>query len=318
MAGPAAGERRSEGALHAGWACAVLVGLAGVCCWAGGEGITWHPGWRAALEAADKSGRPALVYLRVPGSIPCQNMEGYTLRDKAVVRLSSQFECAGINAQTNPDFAQKVLAREILEKHNRLEAANILAGAAPTIFFFNSGGEEMYRVSGFVSAPDLVARMHLLLRLNEAQQAIRRDPTDAGAQAKAGHLYLELDVPDASEGYLHDALQQDRENKQGTVPGAKVDLAIIALKREKLDQAIELLHGVLSEYPQSEPVCEARYYLGVALLGQNRRREALEILAELGDYPPGRAHDKRCANSKWAAHARGLIERLEKQGSREK
>lgn len=101
--------------------------------------IDWHNDAAAAIEAAQKLGRPIVVFVTSDHCGYCRKMERDTWSDIRIrQRLSSEYVALRVNADASPDTVRRLRIR-----------------AFPTTMRFSPGGEYQDGFAGFVDAEKL-------------------------------------------------------------------------------------------------------------------------------------------------------------------
>lgn len=115
-----------------------------VCMWgvlpsqAGAQQIQWSP-YEEALEEAQKTGRPVLLYFFVKDCQYCQQMESKTLSAGRVVEyLREEFVSARVDGDKSPQLARRYMVRGF-----------------PTIWFLGPDGKPISSLPGYVGPEDL-------------------------------------------------------------------------------------------------------------------------------------------------------------------
>ena len=99
-------------------------------------GIEWLTSPAAAAEAAEKQGKPILVYVTSDNCYYCRQMDAQTWKDSDVAELvSSTHVPLKVSARTNPEFVR-----------------NLRVKGYPTTICFSSKRRYLNRVEGFVPA----------------------------------------------------------------------------------------------------------------------------------------------------------------------
>ncbi len=104
--------------------------------------IKWSTNYKAAMEQAKKSGKPAFIDFWAPWCGPCRQMLATTYKDKTVVARSAKFVPILIDVDKN---------REIARKYN--------VSAIPKVVFLDSKGEILTEEVGYLSATEFVKLM---------------------------------------------------------------------------------------------------------------------------------------------------------------
>ena len=133
--------RRAAGV--AALAIAVWIGLSPA---QAGVGIRWKPLTPKSLDRAISAQRPAIVEFSAEWCLPCVEMEHSTFTDPKVLQDAKRF------SMLQADVTESSDANDLL-----LEEFGVLG--VPTIIFYDSAGNEVDRVVGFVDADEFRALM---------------------------------------------------------------------------------------------------------------------------------------------------------------
>ena len=110
-------------------------------------GISWNTSTPAdAISLATTQEKPIMLYFSTDKSVDCQRMANETFNDPTLIKWSEKFIATQVKAETNPDA---------------LRAYNVYK--VPTIIILDSTGKEKKRISGFISANDLVNELNTQL-----------------------------------------------------------------------------------------------------------------------------------------------------------
>ncbi len=94
--------------------------------------IKWSYKYVEALDEAQKSKRPLLIFACAAWCGWCKKMERETCADKKIVKLTESFVCIKLNFEEEDDFFSKFKVKEF-----------------PSVVFLNSDGTEIERHIGF-------------------------------------------------------------------------------------------------------------------------------------------------------------------------
>lgn len=130
----------------AGVAALVIAAWLGLTSAEAGAGIRWKPLTPTSLDHAISAQRPAIVEFSAEWCLPCVEMEHSTFTDPNVLRESSRF------SMLQADVTESSDTNDLL-----LEEFGVLG--VPTIIFYDSAGQEVDRVVGFVDAEEFRALM---------------------------------------------------------------------------------------------------------------------------------------------------------------
>ncbi len=236
--------------------------------------IAWHHSFESALQSAQTSHKPLMVFAYRMDAPACEQMDETTLGRADVVAAAGQFECVAL------DVADK--ANEDIERRLGLGPARSANGsdtysAYPITVFYDSAGKEQFRRHGFLPPAAFAMQLNKAYRLIECLGAVAEQPYDARRHRELGRAYMELDIEkgdkyyEAAIAHLRRAIQLDPENTTGANFDARVDLIIFKLPTSP-SEAFDKLAAAQREAPDGERRFEIRYYMAVAqwVMGQER------------------------------------------------
>ncbi len=123
-------------------------------------GIHWQPLTPSSLDRAISTKRPAIVEFSAEWCLPCVEMEHSTFTDPSVLREAARFSMLQADVTESSD-----------ENDLLLEKFGVLG--VPTIIFYDSAGQEVDRVVGFVDADEF---RNLMGRVRDEAPSPRRAP----------------------------------------------------------------------------------------------------------------------------------------------
>jgi thioredoxin-related protein len=128
------------------------------------------PDWKSvadALESAEESGQPLMVFVYTDWCGWCQRTFGTTFRDKSVLSyLNENFQAVKLNAESNQQVNYK--GRNLPEG---LLAHLLGATGFPTFVFLNSEGVPVYRTSGYRAAEGYLELLKFIANRRYASQS---------------------------------------------------------------------------------------------------------------------------------------------------
>jgi thiol:disulfide interchange protein DsbD len=120
-----------------------ILGVASLLVAETGSPIPWRPFSEDALTRAIADAKPVLIDFEADWCLPCREMDRTTFRDPAVVRAAEPFVTLRVDATEDDDEVKAVLAR-------------FRVPGVPTYVVLGPNGVERLRLSGFVSADEMV------------------------------------------------------------------------------------------------------------------------------------------------------------------
>lgn len=108
--------------------------------------IAWQPFEITGLETARRSGRPAMVDFLADWCIPCREMDRTTFRSLQVQELAARFVMFKADITNDSDGTDALVQRYDVR-------------GVPTVLIFDSSGNEVQRLVGYVGAQELIRAM---------------------------------------------------------------------------------------------------------------------------------------------------------------
>lgn len=244
--------------------------------------IAWHDSFESALQSAETSHKPLMVFAYRMDAPACQEMDRVTLGRADVVEAAQQFECVALDVS---DEANEEVQHRLGVGPGRSENGGDTYSAYPITVFYDTNGEEQFRRHGFLPPAAFALQLTKAHRLIEGLRAIAEQPYDARRHRDLGRAYMELDIEEgdayyeAAIAHLRRAIQLDPDNANGANFDARVDLIIFKLPASP-SEGFEKLSAAQSEAPDSERRFEIWYYMAVAqwAMGQEKLAAAEEAL----------------------------------------
>jgi tetratricopeptide (TPR) repeat protein len=309
-----------------------------------------RPDWQAALDLVQRSQEPVMAFVCTGGEPLAANMEMQTFGHPEVDKALRGFVCVRANPLQGKDqpFVDKygVGRRDMdLRVDPRYENDLQVEGpgrvlAYPVTLFLAPDGQLEHLVYGFVIPDDFLAVLQRVTEILQIRGQLAKNEADAGAWARLGGLYVELQRLPAGREALEKALALDADGKLGIGESVLLDLAIAYTAAGDAGQAVEVVRQHIRAYPDSEQRCKAQYLLGGALLASvEPDRLAVEELTGTGDAQGATEAGERlalgrrqaeeawawfegganapCAKTDWASYSLGALAELRAEMARD-
>jgi thioredoxin-like negative regulator of GroEL len=246
-----------------------VLALAGLSVAAASPAIEWGERPRAALDAAESSGRPVLVDVWAIWCAPCKVMDETTWVDRQVVAATDDFVPLRVDADAQQAFIERYAVK-----------------AFPTVLFLDADGDEIGRLTGLVTAEALLPRLrqvrvgyvdymshkdqrgvaaaqmlvaaYLVEAGNAAgaMQRLRRAQKLLGSEDRAARDVVELRLAEAQaiEGNLAAAAKRyERLSRTAVEPTTRAEalsgLVAVELRRDREGAAAAAAERLRTEFP---------------------------------------------------------------------
>lgn len=210
--------------------------------------ITWMHSFDQARRVAAQKSRYVLVEFYTDWCEKCQAMAESTYVDTAIIALEKRMVFVRVNADNDTATARLFRVKRY-----------------PTLILANSDGNEVDRVVGYLSAPELRSILYNYLEgtgtLGDLQRQLRENPKKITAVfAIAEKFELRGDPAQAKTRY-EKVLKLDARNGSGFTDDAHFALARLLRNDGKWYKAIEGFRRMIEAFPESELREDADIYI---------------------------------------------------------
>lgn len=235
--------------------------------------ILWETSFAQALRTARQLGKPVLVYVRLLPSDPCRRFEEIVLRDRRVV-----------------DAAQGFVPVRLDGERDATEVRALDVRGAPTLLMLDAQRQELDRISGWMEAGIIAARLTEAQRgrmtFREARRAASQNPADVRANWQVAQAYLEQGREDLAVPHLRNVVQYDEPNRLGYTDNAMFLLGFALGRQGDYARAARYLSETLERWPRLKDRDKALYCLGLCRLALGQKMEAQTVLEQLvAEFP---------------------------------
>jgi thiol-disulfide isomerase/thioredoxin len=230
--------------------------------------VKWERQFDEALKKAKAAGKPVLVDFWADWCGWCHRLDKTTYVDPAVVERLEAFVPVKVNTEGS---------RKETEVAMRYDVSSL-----PTLVFVTPAGRQIARVNGF-QGPGTFPRTLDKAR-EEARKvmgwedAIERNPKDAGALSSLGVHLFEQEFYEESRDILYRATAVDADRPLDARRRARLLLAMIQNYDKKYAEAEALLKEALGLKPPPEDEAKLLFVLSRTYLGSGRQPEARKTL----------------------------------------
>lgn len=248
-----------------------------------GQGIAWITRYQQALEMARKENKPILLDLYTDWCGWCKKMDAGTFTDPQVIEFSRRMVFLKLNAETEQDG---------IALQQKFEIASF-----PTTLVMDSGGEEIDRVPGYLTAEEFVSSVEEILKQKDAlAELAKREANgsdDLETQYDLGKRYYQKRNYKQAKVRFDRIIVKDREDRSGLVGDAHFYKGLCSAHMNQMDEAIALLRQAHKSYPKSKHAPDAELVHAEILMKTQRTGEARKIFQDfLKKYPEHRMADQ--------------------------
>ncbi|NLO04319.1 MAG: hypothetical protein GX131_00680 [candidate division WS1 bacterium] len=305
--------------------------------------IDWHQRLDDGLRAAERSGKPLLVFVYIstegeghggayvpinvhrPNApeaserIDLQRMLQRTLTDPAVAELAKYWEPVMLDLRLiqNDDARRRLHVSPGVDTSGGADGFQSRVAMYPITLFLEPDGTEIFRRHGYLPPEAYVVQLQCAIELFEKRNAVREQPQDAVRRRELGRAYMEMHPALNDEIYrlavenLEEAIRLDPNNLTGANFDARVDLAILGLPQDSTG-AIATLLSLQSEDRDRHRALEIEYYIAVAHYVNENLPAAMELLAKFETADDNSPY----FDSEWTPQALGLLTYIRQMNDR--
>jgi thioredoxin-like negative regulator of GroEL len=241
--------------------------------------------WRSSVEegsaAAKETDKLILVEFWAAWCAPCRTMDAEVYSNDEVATAMSKIVPVRI------DFDKK---QGVVRKY-RIEGV-------PTVMITDSAGNELFRFVGLLSADTMIRLLRELpdevTEINRLGQLLARDEKNVAALEAMGQELRAAGLYRASNEYYGKAVRssggQEDEARRADMLLA---MGLNHLELNEAGEAVKVFEKHLKDFAGTPSEAEAMLGLGHALVRQNKKDKAKQILETLiGRYPSGPIYDQ--------------------------
>jgi thiol-disulfide isomerase/thioredoxin len=235
---------------------------------ASARGIQWEKDFDHAMKKAQEHEKPVLVDFWAEWCGWCQRLDRTTYADPVVGEKAKGFVAVKVNTEGS---------RGEVEVAQRYRVMNL-----PTILFLSPRGHQVWRVDSFQGPgrfPYIMDRaLEAARRVSAWEQAIDRNPNEAGALFALGQHLFEQECYEESEELLARAAANDRDRPVHERRRTRLLLAILQNARHRYAKAERLIKEALTLDPEGSDQPKLLYFLGRTYVSWGRHEQGVETM----------------------------------------
>lgn len=235
--------------------------------------ISWVSSLNEAVKMAEKSRQNILVFFYTSWSKWCQILEEKSLNNSKFADLKDRLIFTKLNAEINRDATAKYDVTDF-----------------PTLILLTSKGEEIDRIVGYHSSKEVVKKINNYLKgketLAEYEKKVRKDSLNVVLNFRLGEKFQERGQWSQGEKFYQQVLKLDPKNSKSKSDSALFNLAIIQIKNNDFDQALEKLDRLKNQFPKSSVLVTAEIYRAFCYVKKGDKSKAVSVYESfLKQYP---------------------------------
>ncbi len=238
---------------------------------------SWVSSLNEAVKMAEKSKQNILVFFYTSWSKWSQILEEKSLNNSKLADLKDRLIFTKLNAETNRDLTLQYNVTDF-----------------PSLILLNPKGEEIDRIVGYNSTKELVKKINNYLRgketLADLQNRVRKDSSNAELNFRLGEKFQERGQWSQAEKYYQLVLKTDPKNSKSKADLALFNLAIIKIKNNDFDQALEKLDQLKNQFPKSSILVSVELYRAFCYAKKGDKSNAISVYESLLKRYPNNPH----------------------------
>ncbi len=205
--------------------------------------IDFVMGYEEAFAAAKERNQPVLIDFYTDWCKWCKVLDTVTYIDPAVVELSKSIVFAKVHA----------------EKDTVAKESNSVTGY-PSILLFDSDGNEIDRIVGYLPGPEFVEAVNNYLKgigTMDYYLAMADSAPSPEVNYYLAEKYGDRGNNEMAEKFYQKVVKENKNNDGEYTSGAMISLASISLGQDKYDEAIARYQAAKAKFNDSAVVDEA-------------------------------------------------------------
>ncbi|MGQ9706919.1 MAG: tetratricopeptide repeat protein [bacterium] len=227
----------------------IITLLISLCCHPKKSTIYWFNDADKAKKEAQSSKKPLIIYFRSSSINFCKDMEIELFYDEGILKLSDKYIWLWIDGDIKEEIANYYSVH-----------------AYPEMIFYSYTGKELFREIGKIGKEKLIEDLRLVdegyCRYDEVKVMYDKEPGNLKLKYEYAKVLYEMGKTGEYLTTLNEIIEEDKDNKDGVLTKAELDLGFQKLVSGNVDRAMEHFNTIVEKYPQSEEAPKALNYMG--------------------------------------------------------
>lgn len=237
------------------------------------EKIVWNQSFDQGLKLAQDEGKNLMVDFDKEDCPWCKRLQDSTFTDKDVIKLFLDFVFVKLD---------KIKDSVLVSEYG--------VNAYPTVILFDTNGEEIDRIVGYFPPREFLKTVKSYLKgegtLTDLEEKLATDSSNVELLIQLGEKYQYRDKYKEALIHYQNIVSLDPENKLEKTDTALFSIAMVYLRQEDRQAAIDRLKGLVQSFPESKLRLDAEEYIPYIYARMGDTTTALRLYEKLlVDYP---------------------------------
>lgn len=171
----------------------------------------------------------------------------------------------------------------------------------PTVILFETDGEEIDRIVGYAPPREWLKTVKSYLRgegtMVDLEKKLEADPSNAELLFRVGKKYQDRSKYREALMHYQNTISLDPDNKEGKTDSALFNIAMVSLRQEDRQTAVDKLKHLVQSFPETKLRLDAEEYIPYIYVRMGDTATALRLFEKiLLDYPDLEAKEKKWVN----------------------
>lgn len=171
----------------------------------------------------------------------------------------------------------------------------------PTVILFETDGEEIDRIVGYAPPREWLKTVKSYLRgegtMVDLEKKLEADPSNAELLFRVGKKYQDRSKYREALMHYQNTISLDPDNKEGKTDSALFNIAMVSLRQEDRQTAVDKLKHLVQSFPETKLRLDAEEYIPYIYVRMGDTTTALRLFEKiLLDYPDLEAKEKKWVN----------------------